>query len=144
MAKPYINVYVDAYAVKNQQRTYVFKNFGQTPAYIDNIQIDGELDSLNSMHRFNSLIGNMIAPGQKITSSIHPDYKGRIVITIAYSDTKKRKYTDNFVLDANLASSMLYTVNEILQLQLSDNRPWLYYAIYDRTISERFYSSNIT
>ena len=112
MAKPYINVYVDVYAVKNQQRAYVFKNFGQTPAYIDNIQIDGELDSLNSMHRFGSLIGNMIAPGQKFTSSIHPDYKGRIVITIAYSDTKKHRYTDKFVLDANLASSMLYTVNE--------------------------------
>lgn len=112
MAKPYINVYVDAYAIKNQQRTYVFKNFGQTPAYIDNIQIDGELDSLNSVHRFGSLIGNMIAPGQKFTSSIQPDYKGRITLTITYSDNKKRKYTDEFILDATLASAMIYTVNE--------------------------------
>ena len=112
MAKPYINVYIDAYAVKNQQRAYVFKNFGKTPAYIDNIQIDGELDSLNSMHRFGSLIGNMIAPGQKFTSSIDPDYRGRITLTITYSDSKKHKYTDKFVLGANLASAMLYTVNE--------------------------------
>lgn len=112
MAKPYINVYVDAYAVKNQQRTYVFKNFGQTPAYIDNIQIDGELDSLNSIHRFGSLIGNMIAPGQKFTSSIQDGYKGRITLTITYSDNKKHKYTDKFVLDATLASAMFYTVNE--------------------------------
>lgn len=112
MAKPYINVYVDVYAVKNQQRTFVFKNFGQTPAYIDNIQIDGELDPLNSVHRFNSLIGNMIAPGQKFTSSIDPDYKGRITLTITYSDSKKHKYIDKFVLDATLASAMFYTVNE--------------------------------
>lgn len=112
MAKPYINVYVDVYAVKNQQRTFVFKNFGQTPAYIDNIQIDGELDPLNSVHRFNSLIGNMIAPGQKFTSSIDPDYKGRITLTITYSDSKKHKYINKFVLDATLASAMFYTVNE--------------------------------
>ena len=110
MAKPYINVYVDAYAVKNQQTTYVFKNFGQTPAYIENIQIDGELDSLNSIHRFGSLIGNMIAPGQKFTSSIQEGYKGRITLTITYSDRRKNKYTDNFVLDATVASTMLYTV----------------------------------
>ncbi len=112
MAKPYINVYVDVYAVKSQQRTYVFKNFGQTPAYIDNIQIDGELDSLNSVHRFGSLIGNIIAPGQKFTSSIQPGYKGRITLTITYSDNKKHKYTDEFILDANLASAMCYIVNE--------------------------------
>ena len=89
-----------------------FKNFGKTPAYIDNIQIDGELDSLNSIHRFGSLIGNMIAPGQKFTSSIQEGYKGQITLTITYSDRRKNKYTDKFVLDATVASAMLYTVNE--------------------------------
>jgi len=112
MAKPYINVYVDAYAVKSQQRVYVFKNFGQTPAYIQNIEIDGELDELNSKHRFQSLIGNMIAPGQKLTSSIHPNYKGSIVLKITYADSKKRSYTEQFILDARLAADMLYTINE--------------------------------
>ncbi|WP_117276491.1 hypothetical protein [Streptococcus intermedius] len=112
MAKPYINVYVDAYAVKSQQRVYVFKNFGHTPAYIKNIVIDGELDELNSKHRFQSLIGNMIAPGQKLTSSIHPNYKGNIVLKITYTDSKKRNYTDQFTLNSRLAADMLYTVNE--------------------------------
>lgn len=112
MAKPYINVYVDVYAVKSQQRVYVFKNFGQTPAYIQNIEIDGELDELNSKYRFQSLIGNMIAPGQKLTSYIHSDYKGSIVLKITYKDNKKRSYTDQFTLDAGLAADMLYTINE--------------------------------
>ena len=33
MAKPYINVYVDAYAVKNQQRTYVLKLWPNSSIY---------------------------------------------------------------------------------------------------------------
>ena len=112
IAKPYINVYVDAYAVESQQRVYAFKNFGQTPAYIKDIKIDGKLDKYNSKHNFRSLIGNMIAPGQKLTSSIHPDYKGSITLKITYTDSKRRLYTDSFKLNAGIASDMLYTVNE--------------------------------
>ncbi len=112
MAKPYINVYIDAYAVKLQQRVYTFKNFGQTPAYIEDIEIEGDLDQLNDKHRFKSLIGNMIAPGQKLTSSIHNDYKGIVTLKITYSDSKKRKYSDKFKLDTGLVANMLYTVNE--------------------------------
>lgn len=112
MAKPYVNVYVDAYAVKSQQRVYAFKNFGQTPAYIKSIEIQGELDELNNKHRFQSLIGNMIAPGQKLTSYILPDYKGSILLRITYKDSKGRQYSDTFKLNASIASDMLYTVNE--------------------------------
>lgn len=112
MARPYINVFVDAYAVKDQQRVYVFKNFGQTPAYIKSIDFEGSLDEMNNKHQFQSLVGNMIAPGQKLTSAIHPNYKGNISLTVTYTDTKKKLYSDTFKLDARLASDMLYTIHE--------------------------------
>lgn len=75
MSKPFINIYVDRYAVKSQEKMYVIKNFGQTPAYIDKIElIDGELDELNKKRLFQSLVGNMLAPNQRLTSAIHPDF----------------------------------------------------------------------
>lgn len=112
MAKPYLNVYIDLYAVTSQQRVYAFKNFGQTPAYIEDIEIEGTLDCLNKKHRFQSLKGNMIAPGQKLTSSIDSNYDGEVILTITYSDIKKRKYTERFKLDSGIASDMFYTVSE--------------------------------
>ena len=41
MARPYVNVYVDIFAIKKHSRVFTFKNFGQTPAYIKSIQVNG-------------------------------------------------------------------------------------------------------
>lgn len=63
MARPYVNVFVDLFEIKDRQRVYVIKNFGKTPAYITDITVIGNLGIYNQ-HNFKSLIGNMIAPGQ--------------------------------------------------------------------------------
>ncbi|KYP21668.1 hypothetical protein [Streptococcus parauberis] len=113
MAKPFVNVYVDRYAVKSQEKIYVIKNFGQTPAYIDDIQlIDGELDELNQKRLFQSLIGNMLAPNQRLTSSIHPHFNSVGVIKITYHDRRKNKYSDKFKLDTSMATDLYYSVSE--------------------------------
>lgn len=75
MARPYVNVFVDLFEIKDRQRVYVIKNFGKTPAYITDITVIGNLGIYNQ-HNFKSLIGNMIAPGQKFTSNIEDDFKG--------------------------------------------------------------------
>lgn len=113
MSKPFINIYVDRYAVKSQDKMYVIKNFGQTPAYIDKIElIDGELDELNQKRLFQSLVGNMLAPNQKLTSSIHPHFNSAGKIKITYHDQRKRKYSDTFKLDTRVVKDFYYTVNE--------------------------------
>ena len=75
MARPYVNIFVDVFEIKDRQRVYVIKNFGKTPAYITDITVNGDLGIYNQ-HNFKSLIGNMIAHGQKFTSNIEDDFKG--------------------------------------------------------------------
>lgn len=111
MAKPFVNVYVDAFAVKSQQRVFTFKNFGQTPAYIEKIEINGNLDKFNK-YAFQSLVGNMLAPGQKITSYIDPAFKEKISISISYKDMNGKLYSDTFNLDPQIFEDFAYSVNE--------------------------------
>lgn len=111
MAKPYVNVYVDAYAVKSQVRVYVFKNFGQTPAYIEKISVKGNIDTTNKYH-FQSLVGNMLAPNQKITSSIQPDFKGKCEISITYKDIHNNIFDHSYTLDTQIFEDFVYTLNE--------------------------------
>ncbi|HEM3577543.1 TPA: hypothetical protein U1C15_001184 [Streptococcus suis] len=113
MSKPFINIYVDRYAVKSQEKMYVIKNFGQTPAYIDKIElIDGELDELNQKRLFQSLVGNMLAPNQRLTSSIHSDFNSVGTVRITYHDQRKRKYSDTFKLDTRMVKDFYYSLTE--------------------------------
>ncbi|MGT2964165.1 hypothetical protein [Streptococcus acidominimus] len=113
MAKPYVNLYVEGIAVKSLNKVYVIKNFGQTPAYITSIKvISGRLDEFNDRRLFQSLIGNMIAPGQKLTSSIHPYHKESATVEIKYKDTHGKKYSDIFTLNPSMLKDFAYTVNE--------------------------------
>ncbi|MEQ9810343.1 hypothetical protein [Streptococcus jiangjianxini] len=112
MAKPYVNFYVDAVSVKDRQRLFVIKNFGQSPAYITKIEIIGELDEYNNRYKFQSLVGNMLAPGQKLTSSMEKSYKGNASVNIEYTDQHGKIYKDTFKLNPRMTEDFLYTVNE--------------------------------
>ena len=111
MARPYVNVYVDIFAVKKHSRVYTFKNFGQTPAYIKAIQVDNYLGKHNR-YQFQSLVGNMLAPGQKITSSIEDHFKGVGRVTVTYSDVNGKEFEDTFKLDTQIFEDFAYTVVE--------------------------------
>lgn len=114
MAKPYVNIYVDRYMVKTQEKMYVIKNFGQTPAYIDSIELlEGKLDESNNKRLFQSLVGNMLAPSQKLTSSIGSNFNSEGVVKITYHDKKNRQYSDIFKLDTSMVSDLFYTVEEM-------------------------------
>ena len=94
MARPYVNVFVDLFEIKDRQRVYV-----------------GNLGIYNQ-HNFKSLVGSMIAPGQKFTSNIEDDFKGSSKITISYRDNNRKVYQDTFTLDTNIGLTMSYTLNE--------------------------------
>ena len=83
----------------------------RTPAYITDITVHGNLGIYNQ-HNFKSLVGNMIAPGQKFTSNIEDDFKGSSKITISYRDNNRKVYQDTFTLDTNIGLTMSYTLNE--------------------------------
>ena len=104
MARPYVNIFVDVFEIKDRQRVFVIKN-------ITDITVNGDLGIYNQ-HNFQSLIGNMIAPGQKFTSNIEDDFKGSSKITISYRDNNRKVYQDTFTLDTNIGLTMSYTLNE--------------------------------
>ncbi|QBX25400.1 hypothetical protein Javan254_0045 [Streptococcus phage Javan254] len=110
MAKPYINVFIDVYAIKSDYRVYVFKNFGNSPAYIDKIEVLGELDTVHQKLKFQSLVGNMIAPGQSITSTIERGYHGIATLHIKYHDQHNNDYKASFRLDADAFNTLTYIV----------------------------------
>ena len=109
MARPYINVYVDALAIKHQQRFYVIKNFGQSPAYITSLQFTGALDDRNSERQMQSLVGNMLAPGQKMTTRLDEHYKGIVNVKVSYQDPQGKTYQDTFKLDSMAFSDFAYS-----------------------------------
>lgn len=111
MARPYVNIFVDAFSVKSQDRVYVIKNFGNSPAYITSISVNGELGKTNE-HHFQSLVNNMLAPGQKVTSTIDKDFKGCSEITVHYRDVNKKVYQDTFNLDTQIFEDFAYRTTE--------------------------------
>ena len=111
MARPYVNIFVDAFSVKSQDKVYVIKNFGNSPAYITSISVNGELGEINRYH-FQSLVNNMLAPGQKITSTIDKDFKGCSEITVHYRDVNKKVYQDTFNLDTQIFDDFAFRTTE--------------------------------
>ena len=111
MARPYVNVYVDIFAIKKHSRMFTFKNFGQTPAYIKSIQVDGYLGKHNR-YQFQSLVGNMLAPGQKITSAIEEHFRGVGNVTVIYADVNGKEFEDTFKLDTQIFENFAYTLVE--------------------------------
>lgn len=111
MARPYVNVYVDIFAIKKHSRVFTFKNFGQTPAYIKSIQVNGYLGKHNG-YQFQSLVGNMLAPGQKITSAIEDHFRGVGNVTVIYADVNGKEFEDTFKLDTQIFEDFAYILVE--------------------------------
>lgn len=111
MARPYVNIFVDAFSVKTEERVYVIKNFGSSPAYIISILVNGDIGNLNRKH-FQSLVNNMLAPGQKKTSTIDKEFKGSSEITVHYKDVNEKIYVDTFKLDTQIFEDFAFRTIE--------------------------------
>ena len=63
-SRPYLSFYIEYPEKQKFHKYFALKNFGTTSAKIDSITFDKELDELNQMFKFSSLINGAIAPGQ--------------------------------------------------------------------------------
>lgn len=75
-------------------------------------ELNIQLWTLYNRYRFQSLVGNMLAPGQKLTSAIDSEYQGTASVNIEYTDQYGRNYSDTFQLNPRLSEDFAYTVNE--------------------------------
>lgn len=107
-SRPYLSFYVEYSEKDPSHKFFVVKNFGTTSAKINNIEFDKDLDKYTDKFKFSSLIGGSIAPGQKFTSFIVPDYKETVTISISYEGINKQSYDEAFVVKTDIASSLLW------------------------------------
>ncbi|MGM0143732.1 hypothetical protein IGJ94_000259 [Enterococcus sp. AZ153] len=107
-SRPYLSFYVE-YSQKNpEHKFFVIKNFGKTAAKVNRISFDKNLDKYTDRFKFSSLIGGTIAPGQKFTSFIEPNYKETLTVILSYEDVNKQEYEETFVVKTDIASSLLW------------------------------------
>ncbi|MDT2848795.1 hypothetical protein P7H60_06440 [Vagococcus carniphilus] len=120
-SRPYLTFFIE-YSDKNRKhKFFVLKNFGTTSAKINKITFDKELDKLTERFKFSSLVGGTIAPGQKFTSFISPDYKETVVVSISYTDLDNKSYNESFKVKTSIASSLLYVDENTIEKSISDS-----------------------
>lgn len=107
-SRPYLSFYVDFQNKRNDQKFFSIENFGNTSAKILKITFDKKLDELNENFKFSSLINGTIAPRQKFTSFIHPDYKETVTVYLVYKDTENNLYNESFEVKTDIASALLW------------------------------------
>ena len=54
----------------------------------------------------------MLAPGQKITSTIDKEFKGSSEITVHYKDVNEKIYVDTFNLDTQIFDDFAFRTSE--------------------------------
>lgn len=110
-SRPYISVYLEAIELASITRFFVIRNFGTSAATITKLEFKNDLDKVNNKRRMNSLIGGVIAPGQKFTSAISRDFKENVSVEIEYVDTQGTKYKEIFNIKTGMASDLVWTVH---------------------------------
>lgn len=115
-SRAYISIYTDTLIANKSHFYIIIKNFGNTNAMIQNIEIDKKtkkmikLGSTECEDCFNSLIKSQLAPGQSITHAVMTDneeydYSHISKFKISYKSGRKR-YSDEFEINLSINSTM--------------------------------------
>lgn len=107
--RPYVTMYIDSVDTIYFSKDLVIKNFGKSSARIDRIEFDTELDQLNKEKKMQSLIGGMIAPNQKFTTTLENDFKKSVTADIEYSDLNGKKYKESIVIKTDIGKDLLWS-----------------------------------
>ncbi len=110
-SRPYISIYLEAIELASITRFFVIRNFGNSAATITKLEFKNDLDRVNNKRRMSSLIGGMIAPGQKFTSAISKDFKETVTAEIEYVDSQGTKYRETFEIKTGMASDLVWTLH---------------------------------
>ncbi|HGF7612891.1 hypothetical protein PNB82_08080 [Enterococcus faecium] len=107
--RPYVSAYVDIVDTTFFAKYLVLKNFGNTMATISKLTFEGlEEDQVNRNRQMKSLVGGSIAPNQKFSTAVEPDFRGNVIVQITYSDTQGKTYKDIFHLYFGQTTDMMW------------------------------------
>ena len=150
--RPTISIYFDYSHMGQPTGYFIIKNFGASAAtilsisYSDSIKNHPNLANLPAI--FNSLIGNTIAPNQKILAPFKLyEYKGGLAVFDIVYKSITHTYTEHFVIDvekygklvkprmaSNEIKNVSYPLQEIAEriMWLCKHHQWnLCYSIYE-------------
>lgn len=108
-SKPYVVPYIETIYGLNFQKNLTIKNFGKTPARILELTFHTELDSLNNKLQMKSVVGSIIAPNQKFSTNLHPDFKDDVKITLKYEDSLGKITVLEETLKTDISESLLFS-----------------------------------
>ena len=84
--RPYVMIYIETLDTVYFERYIVIKNFGKSAARILDLSFTSKLDTKNDIYQLESLVGGIIAPNQKFTISVDPNFNEAITGKIKYQD----------------------------------------------------------
>lgn len=107
-SRPYISIYCDAIPAPatSFDKLLVIKNFGQTPAIIQSITSNGQIDEdpqgkdLKSLHNFT------LAPGMSIQADTKGSRDDQISFKVRYSDTDGNRFSESFDVNFGFMNSV--------------------------------------
>lgn len=111
--RPYIGINIDYVDTVYFEKFLVFKNYGNTSERITKLEILSEIhDDRLIRNRMQSLVGGVIMPGQKFSSTLTNDFNEDIVMKINYTGNDGEQYCEKFYIKTNMGSDLLWGSNK--------------------------------
>ena len=79
-------IYIETLDTVYFERYIVIKSFEKSAARILDLSFTSKLDTKNDIYQLESLVGGIIAPNQKFTISVDPNFNEAITGKIKYQD----------------------------------------------------------
>lgn len=109
--RPYLVFYVEAIDSALLNKYLSIKNFGRSACTITKLKVRGLEDDADSklLVQLPTLQNSILAPGQKVTNSLTPQFVKPIDIDVEYKSMSGKKYQSTFHLKTDTFNKLLRT-----------------------------------
>ena len=106
--RPYVMFYIETLDTVYFEKYIVIKNFGKSAAKILDLTFISKLYEKNDLNRLGSLVGGIIAPNQKFTTSMDTNFNETITGKIKYQDLDGAIYEEEFKIKTDMSTNLLW------------------------------------
>lgn len=107
--RPYVMIYIETLDTVYFEKYIVIKNFGKSAAKIIDLNFTSKLDSNNDTYQMKSLVGGIIAPNQKYTTTMDSSFNEEVTGRIRYQSMENFIYEEDFSIKTDMSSQLLWS-----------------------------------
>lgn len=107
--RPYLSFHIETIDTIYFSKSLTLKNFGNTSAKIIELEFLSDLDEYNQDKQMKSLVNGTIAPGQKFSTSLDPNFNEIIKISLTYKDLSNNIYQEMFEVKTDMSNDLLWS-----------------------------------